>query len=218
MIDWLHGAVTLLHTRSTGNTSPEGMWHNPRIESKDLCVRRSIANLLWLPLALLLANCGGGSSESGGGITTGGTPFTGLWQLIATISVNVGGTESTVSDTSLVFVRQNGAVEIRETDAECSINIGVNGNILTYQTSCIFPVSTENVSTSCTLTFTTRAVIRGTPGSANLSSSFGPETQACRGVAAAYSGNLVGTQHIPEDDADDDGDTDDGTGDGDDET
>jgi hypothetical protein len=145
---------------------------------------------------LVMASCGGGSS-SGGGIETGGTPYTGLWQLIATLNVNVGGTQTFITDTSQVFVRQDGVTEVRQTDSQCSLDVGVIGDVMTYRTSCIFTVTNEDLSTSCTLTLTTRAMIRGAPGDGNLSASFGPKTEACRGVAAAFTGNLVGTQDIP---------------------
>lgn len=145
---------------------------------------------------------------------TGGTPYFGLWQLIATITVNVGGSETTISDTSTVIVRRNGSVDIEATDSSCSLNIGVNGDVLTYRTSCIFPVSLENVSTTCTLTFESRGVIRGSPNAGRLSSSFGPETKPCRGVAAAYTGNLLGTQRIPDNDNGAQDGTNNGSGDG----
>lgn len=163
-------------------------------------MRKYIRRLCLLPLLLVISSCGGGDSDSGGGIEIGGTPYSGLWQLIATLNINVGGAQSFITDTSTVFVRQNGATEVRVTDSQCSLDIGVNGNIMTYRTSCIFTVTTEDLSTSCTVTLTTRAVIRGAPGNGNLSASFGPETEACRGVAASYTGNLVGTQDIPADD------------------
>lgn len=163
-----------------------------------------------LPLALTLAHCSGGSSDSGAGASPGATPFTGIWALVATLNINVAAAQTFITDTSEVIVRSDGNVDVLSTDSECSVDITVSGNIMTYETSCIFPVTTENVSTTCTLTLVTRAVIRGTPGSANLSSSFGPETEPCRGVAVAYTGNLVGTQDIEDDETDTDNGADNG--------
>lgn len=175
-------------------------------------MQRIIRNLWLLSLALLLTNCSGGSSDSGGGFSPGATRFIGPWTLVATINVNIAGTATFLTQNSEVLVGNDGNVVVTNTNADCTLNIAVSGDVMTYETRCIFPVSTENISTTCTLTLRTQARIFGTPGSASLSGSFGPETLACRGVAAAYSGNLVGNQ-VDEDDTDTDTDDDPGNDD-----
>lgn len=152
--------------------------------------------LCLLPLAALLASCGGGSSDTGaaGG---SGTPFTGPWFLIATINVNVAGTATFFTDTSRVVVGAGGNSVITETDSECSLNVFVNGDVLTYEARCVFTATSEETAAPCVLTIRSRAKIRGTPGDAELSGSFGPNTEVCRGAAASYAGNLVGSQTDP---------------------
>lgn len=155
--------------------------------------------LLGLPLAAMLAACGGGSSDSGGAATGGATPFTGPWFLAATLNVNIGGTATFLTDTSRVVVGAGGNAVVTETDSECSLNVAVNGNLMTYETTCVFTAASDDATAPCVLTLRTQATIRGTPGNANLSSSFGPETEVCRGGAASYAGNLVGNQTGPPD-------------------
>lgn len=146
-----------------------------------------------LPVVLLLVNCGGSSSESGAA-SAGTTTFTGEWSLVAALNVNVGGTETSVTDTSRVEVDADGNVVVIETDTACSLNIVVDDNTMTYESTCTFTVTNNDISSPCVLTFRIEAVIRGDPGSASLSGPFGPETLACRGVAVSFTGNLVGQQ------------------------
>lgn len=167
--------------------------------------------LCLLPLAAVLASCGGGSSDTGaaGG---SGTPFTGPWFLRATINVNVAGTATFFTDTSRVVVGAGGNSVITDTDSECSLDVFVNGDVLTYETTCVFTATSEEATAPCVLTIRSRAKIRGTPGNAQLSGSFGPDTEVCTGVAASYAGNLVGSQIDPsETDMEEDNGTDTGT-------
>lgn len=151
-----------------------------------------VRRLFLLPLVAALAGCGGGSSDSGA--AAGATPFTGTWFLVVTLNVNVGGTATFLTDTSRVVVGAAGNAVVTETDTECSLNVSVNGNIMTYETTCIFTATTGDASAPCTLKLRTRATIRGAQGNARLSSSFGPKTEACSGAAASYTGTLVGSQ------------------------
>lgn len=153
----------------------------------------------FLPLVAMLAGCGGGSSDSGGGAAAGATPFTGSWHLVATFNVNVGGTATFLTDTSRVVVGAGGNAVVAETDSECSLNVVVNGDVMTYETTCVFTATSEDTTAPCVLTLRTRAAIRGTQGNARLSSSFGPDTEVCSGAAASYAGNLVGSQAGPPD-------------------
>lgn len=150
-------------------------------------------------LVLALAGCGGGSSESGGTASGSATPFTGPWFLVATLNVNVGGTATFLTDTSQVVVGASGNSVVTETDSECSLNVVVNGDVMTYETTCVFTATSEDATAPCVLTLRSRANIRGTPGNAQLSGSFGPETRACSGAAVSYTGNLVGNQNEPSD-------------------
>ncbi len=150
-------------------------------------------------LMLALAGCGGGSSESGGTATGSATPFTGPWFLVATLNVNVGGTATFLTDTSRVVVGASGNSVVTQTDSECSLNIVVNGDVMTYETTCVFTATSDDATAPCVLTLRSRAKIRGTPGDGQLSGSFGPETRACSGAAVSYTGNLVGNQNDPPD-------------------
>lgn len=150
----------------------------------------------FLPLVLLLAGCGGGSSGSSGAAGSD-TPYTGPWFLVATLNVNIGGTATFLSDSSRVVVGASGNAVVTETDSECSVNVFVNGDVMTYETTCVFTATSDDATVPCTLTLRSRATIRGVPGSANLSGSFGPKTVVCSGAAAAYTGNLVGSQSGP---------------------
>lgn len=154
---------------------------------------------------MVLAGCGGGSSESGSMATGSATPFTGPWFLVATLNVNVGGTATFLTDTSRVVVGASGNSVITETDSECGLNVVVNGDVMTYETTCVFTAASEDASAPCVLTLRSRARIRGTPGDAQLSGSFGPETRACSGAAVSYTGNLVGNQDAPQDPGADNG-------------
>lgn len=150
-------------------------------------------------LMLALAGCGGGSSESGGTATGSATPFTGPWFLVATLNVNVGGTATFLTDTSQVVVGASGNSVVTQTDSECSLNVVVNGDVMTYETTCVFTATSDDATAPCVLTLRSRAKIRGTPGDGQLSGSFGPETRACSGAAVSYTGNLVGNQNGPPD-------------------
>lgn len=169
---------------------------------------------LFVPsLAALLAGCGGGDSESGAAAGSA-TPFTGAWFLRATFNVNVGGTATFLTDESRVVVGAGGNAVVTETDSECGLDVFVNGDVMTYETTCVFTATTGDTTAPCVLKIRTRATIRGTPGNANLSSSFGPRTEVCSGAASSYTGNLVGSQGAPPDDGNGtDGNTDTGTGD-----
>lgn len=175
-------------------------------------MQNKIQALCLLLLTPLLVQCGNGSSDSGASASPGATRFTGTWNLVATLNVNLGGTATFITDTSDVVVSVDGNVAVLRTDSECGLTISVNGDVMTYTTQCIFPVSSDSVSTQCTLTLTTRAKMRGVPGSANLFGSFGPETEVCRGVAASYTGNLVGNRNNSDDEEDADETTDDDEG------
>lgn len=157
-------------------------------------VRNKIRTLCLLTIVPLLTQCGSGSSDSGASASPGATPFNGVWTLVATLNVNLGGTATFLTDTSEVEVGRDGNVAVRSTDSECSLDVTVSGDVMTYETQCIFTATSEDASAPCTLTLVTRARIRGTPGDANLFGSFGPETEVCRGVAVSYTGNLVGNQ------------------------
>lgn len=162
-----------------------------------------IFSRLWfLPLAAALAGCGGGSSESGG--TGSATPFTGPWFLVATLSVNIGGTATFLTDTTRIVVGADGKAVITGTDSECSLDVFVNGDVMTYETTCIFTATSDDATAPCELTLRTRAGISGSQGNARLSSSFGPDTEVCSGAAASYAGNLVGSQNEPPDATDPD--------------
>ncbi len=155
-----------------------------------------ILRRLWLLLlAAALAGCGGGSSESGG--TGSATPFTGTWFLVATFNVNIGGTATFLTDTTRVVVGADGNAVITGTDSECSLDVFVNGNVMTYETTCVFTATSDDATAPCVLTLRSRAGISGPPGGARLSGSFGPDTEVCSGAAASYAGNLVGNQDGP---------------------
>ena len=167
--------------------------------------------LRWLPLVLLLASCGGGSSTSGGSGGGGSaTPFTGSWFLVATLNVNIGGTATFLTDSSEVIVGAGGNAVVTETDSECSLNVFVNGDVMTYETTCIFTATVDDVTAPCELTAVARAPIRGQQGNARASASFGPETRVCSGAAASFAGTLVARQGTAPD-TDTNGDTDDET-------
>ncbi|MFZ0488213.1 MAG: hypothetical protein WAL83_14550, partial [Arenicellales bacterium] len=131
---------------------------------------------MWLPLALALAGCSGGSSDSGAAAGSA-TPFTGNWFIMATLNVNVAGTATFLTDTTKFIVGASGNAVIMETDSECGLNIRVNNNILTYETTCIFTATSGNTSAPCVLTLRAQAPIRGPQGSAVVSTSFGPKTE-----------------------------------------
>lgn len=154
----------------------------------------------------MLAGCGGGSSDSGGAAAGSATPFTGSWHLVATFNVNVGGTATFLTDTSRMVVGAGGDTVVAETDSECSLDVVVNGDVMTYETTCVFTATSEDTTAPCVLTLRTRATIRGAQGNARLSSSFGPDTEVCSGAAASYAGNLVGSQAGPPDTATETGD------------
>lgn len=118
---------------------------------------------------------------------------------MATLNVNVGGTATFFTDTSRVVVGAGGNAVVTETDSECSLNVFVNGDVMTYETTCVFTATSGDASAPCVLKLRTRATIRGTPGDAKLSSSFGPRTEVCTGVAASYTGTLLGSQGSPPD-------------------
>lgn len=158
-----------------------------------------VLHRLWLlSIAAMVAGCGGGDSNSGAA-TGSATPFTGTWFLAATFNVNIAGTATFLTDTSRVVVGAGGNAVVAETDSECGLNVAVNGDVMTYETTCVFTATTGDTSAPCVLELSTRARIRGAPGSARLSSSFGPETVVCRGAATSYAGNLVGSQTAPPD-------------------
>jgi len=178
-------------------------------------LQNKITSLCLVPLALLLTQCGSGSSESGASASAGATRFSGVWTLAATLNVNLGGNGSFFTDTSEVVVNPDGSVVVRRTDSECALDITVNGDVMTYETRCVFTATNEDASAPCTLTMVARARMTGTPGTASLSGSFGPETLVCRGVATTYTGNLVGNREELEDQTGDTGNTDADTSDGD---
>lgn len=142
--------------------------------------------------AILAVGCGGGTSGGGGGTSTlaGPTPFFGLWQVIATINVIVGGTAVTLDHTSTLNVHQNGVVSIQSTDSDCALTVLANGATLIYQEQCTFATETA----PCVLTFTTNAGFSGD----NVSGSFGPDSFVCVGSATSYTGNLVGSRFDPD--------------------
>ena len=149
-------------------------------------------------LVVALTACSGGGSGGGGGGFIGPTTHSGTWTLEATITTIVGATSSVIFTTSVVDVQSNGAVGILSSDTECALQIGVNGNTLTYRESCIFPgeSTTEGDTTTtrapCTLTLQAVAII--ITNALVTSGPFGPETLVCSGSAASYSGTLVVTR------------------------
>jgi len=159
-------------------------------------VRNLLRGLWLLPLALALASCGGGSSESGGG-AAGATPYTGPWFLTATVNVNIEGATSSIRENSEIVVGASGNAVVAKTDSDCSLSIVVNGDVMTYETTCVFTAASGDASVPCVLTLRSRAKIRGAPGNGQLSGSFGPETEVCRGAAVSYAGNLIGNQRGP---------------------
>ena len=146
-----------------------------------------IQRIAVISTVILLTSCGAGTGSGGLG-AAGATSFIGIWTLVASISVNVGGTSSTISDTTIINVASNGVVTVSETDTSCGIAMTVSGEVLNYQTTCIFAVATDAVSSACTLTMNARAVF----GNDTVSGVFGPETLVCTGVAASYAGTLAG--------------------------
>lgn len=173
--------------------------------------------LFLAPLALMLAHCGGGDSDSGGGGNAGATSFTGDWILRAVFNVNLGGTAHTVEDTTEVVVGASGNAVIADTDSECSLNVFVNNRVMTYETTCTFTATSDDASAPCSLTIRARGSIRGSPGNGRVSAPFGPDTVVCSGAAVSYSGNLVGSQGTEPDAGTDMGDgADDGMDNGDD--
>jgi hypothetical protein len=171
------------------------MWHNSAAGPEGpITVQHILRRFCFPTLVALVAGCGGGSSESG---TGSATPFTGTWFLAATFNVNVGGTATFVTDTSRVVVGASGNAVITNTDSECSLNVFVNGDVMTYETTCVFTATSEDATAPCVLTLRTRAPMRGAPGDGRLSSSFGPDTEVCSGAAVSYAGNLVGSQSGP---------------------
>lgn len=172
---------------------PQRIWHNASNRLKGSYQVGKLSRSLRLsPFILLLAACGGGNSESGG--AGGSTPFIGNWFLAATLNVNVGGTATFLTDTTRVVVGASGNAVIANTDSECGLNIHIDNNILIYRTTCVFTAASGDATAPCVLTLETRAAIRGPQGSAQASSSFGPETRACSGAAVSYTGNLVARQ------------------------
>lgn len=145
----------------------------------------------WLVVALALAGCSGGGSDSGAA-SGSATPFTGEWFIVATLNVNIAGTATLLTDTTRFVVGASGNAVITETDSECGLKIYLNDNILTYESTCIFTATSGDTSAPCVLTLRAQAQIRGPQGRALVSDSFGPKTEVCRGVAASYTGNLVG--------------------------
>ncbi|HSH42240.1 MAG TPA: hypothetical protein VK973_08980 [Arenicellales bacterium] len=177
-------------------------------------MQKTLRSICLPSLALAVAGCGGGSSDSGAAAGSA-TPYSGAWNLVATLNVNIAGNATFLTDTSRVVIGASGNSVITDTDSECSLDVVVNGDIMTYETSCVFTATSDDATAPCVLKLKTRARIRGTPGSAQLSSSFGPDTVVCSGAAASYTGTLVGSQGEPPDDGtnvDDGGETD--TGDG----
>lgn len=167
-------------------------------------MQNKIRTLCLLSILPLLAQCGSGSSDSGASASPGATRFSGVWTLVATLNVNLGGNATFLTDTSEVVVNPNGRVVVRQTDSECGLNIAVNGDIMTYETQCVFTATSGDTSAPCTLTMVARAPITGTPGTTTLSGTFGPETRVCRGVATSFTGNLVGNRESLEGDTGDD--------------
>lgn len=155
-------------------------------------LRRILYKSWLLPLTLMVASCGGGNSESGA--VAGRTPFTGPWFLVATLSINIAGTATSLTDTTEVVVGASGNVVITNTDSDCSLKISFSGDLITYETTCLFTAVTEDGSVPCSLTLKATAIIRGPVGSALASGSFGPRTEVCSGVAVSYAGNLVANQ------------------------
>ena len=151
-----------------------------------------------LALAFALTACGGGGSDGGGGSIVGPTTHDGVWTLEATITAIVAGDTSVFQTVSVVDVQSNGAVGILSSDTECALQIGVNGNTLTYRESCIFPGETttegDTTSTRAPCTLTMQAVATIITNALVTTGPFGPETLVCSGSAASYSGTLVVTR------------------------
>ena len=142
-------------------------------------------------LAVALTACGGGSSGSGGGFSTliGPTPFFGLWQVVATITVIVGGTTTNISHTTTLDVQPSGVVTVTDTDSDCALSVFAKDNRLLYQEECT--LAAENAP--CVIQFTTNAIFAGD----NVSGAFGPDSFVCVGSSTSFSGNLIGARFDP---------------------
>lgn len=154
-------------------------------------------------MVLALTACGGGGSSGGGGALIGPTTHAGTWTLVATITAIVAGTSSVFSTISVVNVQSSGAVGILSSDTECALQIFVNGDTLTYRESCIFPGESttqgDTTTTRAPCTLTMQAIARLITNALATTGVFGPETLVCSGSAASYSGTLVVTRGVSED-------------------
>ncbi len=149
--------------------------------------------LIALPLVMALTACGGGDSDGGGGSVQGPTVHHGFWTLVVKITAIVAGTSNPIDHTTRVRIEPNGGVSVISTGSTCGIRVFVNGNVMTYEETCVFPGASVEGGANAACTLKMVAIAQFVSGQA-ANGVFGPKSEVCSGSAASYSGSLIATR------------------------
>lgn len=184
-------AKTLLDSRRHGNSASRRfvlrrwMWHNSAPQPDGSFHSATPSSQVLAPAARRRAGAPWRGQQCIQRHGWGCDAVHGPWFLAATLNVDIGGTATFLTDTSRVMVGADGNAVITGRDSECGLKVFVNGDVMTYETTCLFTAISGDATVPCTLTLRSRVTIRGATGTAPLSGSFGLQTGICRGVAAA---------------------------------